>query len=738
MVVQEIERQTASLVYESNYQHLEDELQKLDLMIQLRITKLRLKMQKTGIEANPGLSISHEEVDWLLNGDEPSVVDSLDMADIRHRLEMLQTRINQRVMVSIQHGIFLALPHLAHLFDLSSLESQAVAICLAPELHRKYDKLYAYLQDDITRMKPSVDLILELLCESQADRWQAGALLSEHSPLFGAGILHKVDGPQSPSGSSGLAQFLKLDQRMVDYILGRNSDGKGLHGLVQFFAPSPVLNSVPVDEAVKSNLLNLVQYQFTERDIHPRRLVLYLYGPYGVGKHDLALGLCGQLNCPLLYLDMEILLAHEADLGTLLRLVLREGLLSKAALYFDNVDVLLKEEGRARTLMKKVAEVVKEYGWLTFLAGEKTWLCKGMFDQAAFHSVALSIPDVTIREAVWQQVLERLVPDLDPSWAELLAAQFRLTPGQIHDAAEFAESQYAMNGRREISTADLYAACRYQSNQALGELAVKIEPRYDWEDIVLPANKLTQLKEVCHQVKERYGLLKRWGFDRKLARDKGISVLFSGSSGTGKTMAAEVIAHELQLDLYKIDLSQVVSKYIGETEKNMARIFDEAETSNAILFFDEADAVFGKRTDVSDAHDRYANIETSYLLQKIEEYEGVVILATNLRSNIDDAFTRRIRLIVDFPSPDAERRMKIWKVHFPTATPMSDDIDCEFLAKEFQLEGGSIKNIVVNAAFLAYRNGGVINMEHLLHGTRLEYEKIGKLWNEPKIPEPKE
>jgi len=201
-------------------------------------------------------------------------------------------------------------------------------------------------------------------------------------------------------------------------------------------------------------------------------------------------------------------------------------------------------------------------------------------------------------------------------------------------------------------------------------------------------------------------------------RGKGLIVLFTGQSGTGKTMAAEIIAHELQLDLYKIDLSQVVSKYIGETEKNMARIFHEAETSNAVLFFDEADAVIGKRTEVSDSHDRYANIETSYLLQRIEEYEGAVIMATNLRTNIDDAFTRRIRLMVDFPSPDVKSRMKIWRAHFPAEAPTSDEIDYEFLAERFQIEGGNIKNIVVNAAFLAAQNGGTISMDHLMHSAR--------------------
>jgi len=251
-----------------------------------------------------------------------------------------------------------------------------------------------------------------------------------------------------------------------------------------------------------------------------------------------------------------------------------------------------------------------------------------------------------------------------------------------------------------------------KSHQKLSELAVKIEPRYGWPDIVLPENKRVQLKEICSQARYRYRVFGEWGFDRKLSHGKGLSVLFSGPPGTGKTMAAEVIAGDLRVDLYKVDLSGVVSKYIGETEKNLSRIFREAETSNAILFFDEADALFGKHTEVSDAHDRYANIETSYLLQKMEEYEGIVVLATNLRENMDEAFTRRLRFIVEFPFPDEANRLLIWKSHFPPEAPLSEDMDYAWLARKFQIAGGNIKNIVLNAAFYAAEQGAVIGMEH--------------------------
>ena len=372
-----------------------------------------------------------------------------------------------------------------------------------------------------------------------------------------------------------------------------------------------------------------------------------------------------------------------------------------------------------------------KYGWLMFLAGEKPWHPSGLFEQMLFQAIALPLPDVPLREAAWKQVLESCCPDAEESWARQLANQFRLTPGQIKAAAALAEGQCdVINGHPGIDLSDIYAACRRQSHHKLGELAVKIEPHYGWEDLVLPDDKLIQLQEICSQARHRYRVFGEWGFGRKLSHGKGLSALFSGPPGTGKTMAAEVIAHDLQVDLYKVDLSGVVSKYIGETEKNLSRIFQEAETSNAILFFDEADALFGKRTEVSDAHDRYANIETSYLLQKMEEYEGIVILATNLRENMDEAFTRRLRFIVEFPFPDEASRRLIWKSHFPAEATLSETIDYELLARKFPIAGGNIKNIVLNAAFYTAEEGEAIAMEHILRGTKREFEKIGKLWSD--------
>jgi SpoVK/Ycf46/Vps4 family AAA+-type ATPase len=274
---------------------------------------------------------------------------------------------------------------------------------------------------------------------------------------------------------------------------------------------------------------------------------------------------------------------------------------------------------------------------------------------------------------------------------------------------------------------DLYAGAQAHSTLRLGRLAKQITPRHTWDDLVLPPDRLEQLRELRSRAEHSHLVHETWGYGRKVAPRPSISALFAGESGTGKTMSAEVIATDLGLALYRIDLSGVVSKYIGETEKNLSVIFEEAHASNAILFFDEADALFGKRSEVKDAHDRYANIEIAYLLQQIEDYDGVAILATNLRQNLDDAFTRRLDFVIDFPFPETEYRQRIWERHFPPEVPLSPDINLAAIAERFPLAGGNIRNAALASAFLAADNGRVITMEHILGAIRREHQKMGRL-----------
>ena len=308
-----------------------------------------------------------------------------------------------------------------------------------------------------------------------------------------------------------------------------------------------------------------------------------------------------------------------------------------------------------------------------------------------------------------------------------MAAKFRLSMGQIVEAAEVARLAAGARGEAGPTPSDLDLGSRQASSSRLGELASRLPPGYRWVDLVVPERQLELLQSISAYLRHRDRVLSDWGYDRSVARTQGLKVLFAGESGTGKTMAAQVLAAELGLEIFRVDLATIVSKYIGETEKNLDRIFGAADGSNAILFFDEADALFGKRSEISDSHDRYANIEVAYLLQKMEGYAGAVILATNYRRNIDDAFVRRLDFVIDFPFPEAEDRKRIWRLLLPEEAPLADDLDIDFLATQFKLSGGSIRNCSLSAAFQAADDEGVIGMRHLVRAVALEYGKQGRL-----------
>jgi len=725
-----MKKEAVRLLYGTSFDHLSAELQRLDLLIRLQVCRLhagRPEQQPAG-----GMYISHGQIARLLQEEQAMGQETPETMAIRRQLELLAQEISARIAASRQEKIFLALPCLGQMFGLSALELQALVICLAPELDRRYDSLYAYLQDDdITRGKPSVDLLLQLLADSRAERWQLRQLLAGNARLLRSGILQHAADPHSPCGSSDLAMQLKVDRRIVDFVLNHNALDNRLSRCARLLSPAVTLDEVAAAPDLKTRLLNLVS-RHLRREMINEKTVIALHGPAGAGKTTLARAICRELQCPMLLVDLELLPAHDDEWESTMRLALREGLLSRAILFFDNLDLLSERPDKGRALLKKTARAIAEYGWLVFLAGEKAWPGEDCFAELRFVSLAVPPPPVPIQEKVWQEMLAAENAGTDGKWSAKLARRFSLTPGQIVGAARLARTMQT-GQNRELSLADLYAACRSQSHHQLAELSVKIEAQYNWTDLVLPEEKTALLKEICAQVRQQYRVFGQWGFGQKVPYGRGLSVLFSGPPGTGKTMTAQVMAADLQLDLFKIDLSGVVSKYIGETEKNLSRIFAEATRSNAILFFDEADALFGKRTEVKDAHDRYANIETSYLLQKMEEYEGMVILATNLRANLDEAFTRRIRFIVEFPFPDAALRARIWRSHFPAEAPVREDIDYDFLARRFQVAGGSIRNIVLNTAFLAAESNEEISMVHILRGVRREFEKIGKLWHEETV-----
>jgi SpoVK/Ycf46/Vps4 family AAA+-type ATPase len=500
--------------------------------------------------------------------------------------------------------------------------------------------------------------------------------------------------------------------------------------------PTAVLSEVAVPEEIKTALPALLSAAGKERE--PLRL--YFRGQRGAQRRQTAEALAGMSAARMLLVDLETALASAADFATLLQLIFREACLLDALVYFEGLDALRGAE-RAPSF-KCFSAALAESRATVIMAGTAP-LGKALQDAGcAVLEVVFPRADFERRRASWQAALRRHGVKADAALTEELAGRFRLTHGEIDSAARAARARalwrqaargsrvrQAQNGARE-ETADLYTAAREQSSDNLSSLASKISPRYELSDIVLPPDQLDQLTEICNRARFRHVVSGQWGFGRKSSLGNGLNALFSGPPGTGKTMAAEVIARELHLDLYKIDLSQIVSKYIGETEKNLDRIFREAQTSSSILFFDEADALFGKRSEVTDAHDRYANIEVGYLLQKMEEYDGIAILATNLRQNMDDAFLRRLHVHLEFPFPDESHRKSIWRTVFPQEAPLHAEVDFDRLAREIKLAGGNIRSIAMTAAYFAASNGGRISMSHLVRAARREFQKLGRGWTE--------
>ncbi len=726
--------------YSTSHGHIMAELERIDLLIRVQVWRAQ-QFQSEDAHLQ-GLLISDDEVEALLEqpiglprwATEPT---GLSSAQVQAALEGMAADSVQRQAESGRRGIRLRLNELVRDFQLTPMDRDTLLIGLAPELDLRYERLYAYLQDDVRKKRPSVDLALNLLCPDWETKLAARQRFTATAPLLKYHLLHLFDEPSQPQPPL-LSQSLKVDERVVNYLLGGDELDNQLLPYARYTLPQAVLEELLLPVEVKQRLGYLVQ----EKAVIKAGLVFYFQGTYGVGKRTTAEAFCRELGVGLLVVEGEQLLkAEAAEFETIVALAYREALLQGAALYWEGFDALLAEEKAAarRVLLRQL----EERRWLTFLAGETIWEPADALHHVTFLRVEFTRPAAAERVELWARCLQGKLPDGEQGGGqgfaplEDLANKFRFSGGQIRDAAATAHNLACWRepSRGQVTMSDLYAACRLQSNRQLSGMARKITPHFQWEDIVLPAEEKEVLQEICNYVKYRALVYDEWGFERKLSLGKGLNVLFAGPPGTGKTMAAEVVAAQLELDLYKIDLSSVVSKYIGETEKQLSRIFSEAETSNAILFFDEADALFGKRTDVSDSHDRYANIEVSYLLQRMEEYDGVVILATNFRKNMDEAFVRRLHFTIDFPLPDEKHRRRIWQKLWPEATPRSAELDLDFMARRFEIAGGNIRNIALAAAFLAADEGGVVKMCHLVRATRREYQKMGKVLMEGEFGE---
>ena len=565
-----------------------------------------------------------------------------------------------------------ALETLCKLFGLSSFERAVLLMCAGNELDSKFASVFANASGDPRRDYPTFSLALGTLPDAH---WSA---LSPDAPLRRWRLI------EIRSGSDLTHSPLHIDERVLHFLTGVTHLDERLVGIVEPLTAERDL--VDSQRAVAERIIAILRNG-------PPWPAIQLCGSDASAKRAVAAAACSAVGMNLHALPAQVLPNDARELESFVRLWEREAALAASGLCVEF------DETENQFTPVRFAERV---GGILFISS-----CEPV---RLRHRPATSFdvvkPTSEEQKALWRNAGVN-------GQVELLTTQFDLSAASIRAAA--AQSN---------SPEELWTACLAQARPRLDDLAQRIEVRATWDEIVLPEAQLAMLREIATHVRQRATVYQTWGFAQKCARGLGISALFSGVSGTGKTMAAEVLANELRLDLYRIDLSQVVSKYIGETEKNLRRVFEGAEEGGAILLFDEADALFGKRAEVKDSLDRYANIEVSYLLQRMEAYRGLAILTTNMKEALDSAFLRRIRFVVQFPFPDLTERLEIWRRMFPAQTPV-DGLDITKLAR-LNVAGGNIRNIALNAAFLAADANEPVRMNHLLRAAQTEYRKIEK------------
>lgn len=632
-------------------------------------------------------TISHEENQGALG---------LALEELRERLARIVRESDAAAGGPLPPGALVpALETLVALFGLSPFERELLLLCAGVELDAAFPDLCAAIHRDAASMQPTLSLALATLAEPH---WSA---LLPDAPL------RRWRHIEIAPGASLTRAPIRIDERILHYLVGLDAPEPRLAAIASRVArdPEPIASLGRHAEAIAE------AWRATEHGTLP---VVALRGEDRTALRATAAEAAAMIGLELWRMRASALPASPAELELLQRMWEREAILGARALLLEDDAADGGREILERFVESMRGVIIVATDRAPSPAGRPTLLFE------------IERIDVVEQRALWASALGAHRVD---GWVPELVAQFDFSAGSITAVAQqvLATTTAGDLSTRPAPTAmreRVWNACRSRTRGAMEELAQRIEPRATWDDLVLGSGQMSTLREIASQVRGRATVYERWGFSAKLSRGLGITTLFAGASGTGKTMAAEVLAGELQLDLYRIDLSQVVSKYIGETEKNLRRVFDAAEAGGAILLFDEADALFGKRSEVKDSHDRYANIEVGYLLQRMEAYRGLAILTTNMRSALDTAFLRRLRFVVEFPFPDAAQRAEIWRRVMPASTP-TDGLDLTQLAR-LTVPGGNIINIALNGAFLAAEAGEPVRMGHLLRAARSEYAKLEK------------
>ncbi|MFB3921945.1 MAG: ATP-binding protein [Terriglobia bacterium] len=613
-----------------------------------------------------------------------------------------------------------ALETLSTSLGLSNFEKSLLLLCAGRDLDSRFGAVCAGAHGDLRKTYPTFSLALAALPEAH---WTA---LLPARPLRYWRLIELAPGEpltQSP---------LHIDERILHYLAGVNCLDERLRPYAEAYQ-----DQIELPPSLRATAEKIAEATFGGGHNSPADPAILLCGEESQVVKTVAAAACALLGMNLYVMPASTIPQTPGELDVWIRLWEREAALAPRVLLVD-CDGLETGDAARESALIRLVNGTRCPLFLSSRHGQNNFARPVM-------TLDIAKPTRTEQKRLWEQGLGNAVASLN-GHLEAVLSEFNFSPLAIRAAssqvlrrngeAPGREASETSAGQTvEIPTSpfslELWDACRNQVRTRIGELAQRIEAAARWDDLVLPATQRQTLIDIAGQVRQRFQVYESWGFASKSPRGLGVSALFAGPSGTGKTLAAEVLAQELRLDLYRIDLSQVVSKYIGETEKNLRRVFDAAEAGGVILFFDEADALFGKRSEVKDSHDRYANIEISYLLQRMEAFRGLAILATNLKNVLDPAFLRRIRFVVHFPFPDAAERAEIWRRIFPASTPI-ENLDLAKLAK-LNVSGGNIRSIALNAAFLAADEHQPVRMAHLLRAARQECAKLERPLSESEI-----
>lgn len=699
------------IVYESSLEQIQELFSFLDILLNL-VLMVKLSDENKG-KLLKAISTNEEDILGVLSSYELEN-QMIELSDtVKNDINKVKIHLIQRSKLS-ENSVFLRFNYIVEQLYLSDVEVICLLLGLASEYDKKYEVIYSAIENDKNTRVATMGLamaIMEVLHSFSVENWN---ILSSSESNFCRFLFNQQKNTTKYINLYSKEIFLK--KRVVEYLFGNDmlDEHIGYAGYL-FDAKKEQVVSLDIHIEKAEQICYVLKNYKTSLGV----TAINLIGEQGIGKTTIIKNVAKRFGLFILFIDINLLLQNVEDKKEILNQVLLEQILSNSFVCF------ICEDAKERELLQEVIRFAKKNLGLFFLLSVEP---VKELKTNSIKSFVIELPNLSIQErsTLWSVFGKeyKIAEEVDISSN---ASKYLLNPKGIQDVLATAWFHCCSEDREKILQKDIVFAINQHNFNQLGEMATLINAVFTWNDLIVEEEQKKQMRLICNQLNNKGILEEEWGFGKKIPYGRGISALFYGSPGTGKTMAAQVMANELGLDLYRIDISQMVSKYIGETEKNIAKLFEKAKHMNALLFFDEADALFSKRSEVKDAHDRSANMEVAYLLQKLEEYEGISILATNYLNNIDDAFKRRIRFIVNFALPNADIRHNLWKNLIPKEAKVKDNIDFEFFAKHFEISGSNIKEILINSAHMAIADKKAISNYYIIQSIKNNFQKNGKL-----------